>query len=236
MEILLTNDDGIHAEGLVALAEAVSGIARVFVVAPEEQMSGTGHSITTEGVLRAESVGDDRYSVNGTPADCVRMGLLTICPDAAWVMSGINYGANLGVDVWMSGTVAAAREAALLGRPAIAWSQFFRDPQRTDWPEAARSALELFAELQSEPLAAGSFYNVNFGDPADLATESGWVRAPLDSHPLPVRYEADESGGWHYRCDYQQRPRGEGSDVDLCFKGRTTVTELAAANHAQSMQ
>lgn len=228
MDILVTNDDGIDAAGLDALANALADLGRVFVVAPRQQMSGTSHSITTESPLRVEACGEDRYSVDGTPADCARIGLMTICPQASWVMSGINFGANLGVDVWMSGTVAAAREATLLGRQAIAWSQYFRNPDHANWSDVAAAAVELFAELQLQPASEGHFYNVNFADPADLADSRQWSLAPLDSHPLPVSYQQDPQGAWQYRCDYHQRLRAAGSDVEVCFGGCTTVTEMAA--------
>ena len=126
MRILLTNDDGIHAQGLWALHAALAPGHEVTVVAPDRERTGVGHAITLHQPLRAASLavnGAEGYAVNGTPADCVKLAVLEILggrPDL--VVSGLNPGANVGVNINYSGTVAAAREAALGGIPAIAAS------------------------------------------------------------------------------------------------------------------
>src|SRR5262249_57858395 len=122
MKLLLTNDDGVFAPGLEALAEAAAELGEVLVVAPASHLSGCGHRVTTHGPIRVEQVAPGRVAVDGTPGDCVRVALHDLMPDADWVLSGINHGGNLGADVHHSGTVAAAREAVLHGRPAIALS------------------------------------------------------------------------------------------------------------------
>jgi 5'-nucleotidase len=127
VRILITNDDGIHASGLYAIAVHLAKIAEVMVVAPERQQSATSHSITLHKPLHVNSVqwGDSitAYQVNGTPADCVKIALGVLCEHAPdIVISGINSGANLGSDIIYSGTAAAAAEAALQGKPAIACS------------------------------------------------------------------------------------------------------------------
>src|SRR5688572_2565088 len=104
MKLLLTNDDGIHAEGLTALAEAAKGLGEVIVVGPDETLSGCSHRVTTDRAFRVQLVGTDRYAVAGTPADCVRVGLARVAPHVTWVLSGINHGANVGADVYHSGT------------------------------------------------------------------------------------------------------------------------------------
>jgi 5'-nucleotidase len=226
MKILLTNDDGIDAPGLAALLEAMSEHGSVVVVAPSQPSSGASHQVTVDGPLVVHSLGADRYAVDGSPADCTRAGLLEICPDVDWVMAGINLGANLGVDVWMSGTVGAVREAALLGRRAIAWSQYFAPQDAVDWPLASRAASALFPQLQQREVHPGSYWNVNFTDPTDLLQDPArWQLAPLDHHPLPVSYEK-QADGYHYRCEYRQRPCEPGTDVATCFGGVTSVTEL----------
>ena len=127
MNILLTNDDGIHAKGLWAMERVLSREHNVSVVAPNEERSAVGHSITLASPLRLNSVqtnGGWGYAVNGTPADCVKLALLEILetrPDL--VISGINPGPNVGINLNYSGTVSAAKEAALMGIPAIAVSQ-----------------------------------------------------------------------------------------------------------------
>ena len=127
VRILITNDDGIHAPGLYAIATHLAAIAEVTVVAPERQQSATSHSITLHKPLHVNSVkwqeGIIAYQVNGTPADCVKIALGVLCDGAPdLVISGINSGANLGSDIIYSGTAAAAAEAALQGKPAIACS------------------------------------------------------------------------------------------------------------------
>src|SRR6187401_227730 len=110
MKFLLTNDDGIDAPGLEALISAARTLGEPVVVAPAGPQSGVSHAVTWHGGVRIESRGDERYAIHGTPADCTRLGLLRVVPDATWVLSGINHGANLGADVYYSGTVAAVRE------------------------------------------------------------------------------------------------------------------------------
>jgi 5'-nucleotidase len=126
MKILVSNDDGIFSPGLVALAEAASQFGEVLIFAPDFEQSAMGHAITIQRPLQYHHVkllkGFEAYRVNGTPADCVAMGLYH-WGGADLVLSGINLGSNLGNDIWSSGTVAAAKQATLLGVPAIAFSQ-----------------------------------------------------------------------------------------------------------------
>ena len=126
MHVLLTNDDGIDAPGLAALEGALSALATVSVVAPQQCYSGCGHRVTSHHAVRVEQLAERRFKVHGTPADCTRLALAELAPDVDWVVGGINDGGNLGVDVLMSGTVAAVREASWLGKPGIAISQFAR--------------------------------------------------------------------------------------------------------------
>jgi 5'-nucleotidase len=126
MQILLTNDDGIGAPGLGALARELARWGRVVVIAPESARSGCSHQVNTAHPIRVRKLDGDRYATDGTPADCVRLGLSCLAPDANWVVAGINAGGNLGVDVYLSGTVAAVREGALFGKYAIAFSQYRR--------------------------------------------------------------------------------------------------------------
>ena len=107
MKFLLTNDDGIDAPGLDVLRRAAESLGECVTVAPHEHLSGCSHRVNTHRPLWAEEVGPGRYSLDGSPADCARIGLLHLATDADWVLSGVNDGGNLGVDVHMSGTVAA---------------------------------------------------------------------------------------------------------------------------------
>jgi 5'-nucleotidase len=163
MNVLLTNDDGIHAEGLWALEKALSGEHRTTVVAPDMQRSAVGHSITLIHPLRVDRIqtnGGWGYAVSGTPADCVKLAVLEILearPDM--VVSGINPGPNVGVNLNYSGTVSAAKEAALMGIPAIAVSQ--NPNPDNEYSVAAHFVGILIARIMENGLPSGTFLNVN---------------------------------------------------------------------------
>jgi 5'-nucleotidase len=167
MQILLTNDDGVHARGLWALYERLRAVHEVTVVAPDRERSAIGHAITLSRPLRAMTVtvngGHQALALNGTPADCVKFGLLEVLarrPDL--VVSGINPGANVGVNINYSGTVAAAKEAALGGVPAVAVS--IEGPECRHLDSAAEFALRLAAAIQRYGLPPKSLLNVNLPD------------------------------------------------------------------------
>jgi len=134
MRILVSNDDGIFSPGLVALAEVASQFGEVLIFAPDFEQSAVSHAITIQRPLQYHRVkmlkGFEAYRVNGTPADCVAMGLYH-WGSADLVLSGINLGSNLGSDIWHSGTVAAAKQAVLLGVPAVAFSQVINGEEPT---------------------------------------------------------------------------------------------------------
>src|SRR5690606_8605943 len=155
MKILLTNDDGIDAPGLALLAEIAAERGQPVIVAPDRHLSGCAHRVITEEELILDERGPNRYALNGTPADCVRIGLLHVCPDAAWVLSGVNDGGNLGVDTYLSGTVAGAREAALFERPSIALSQYRRDKGPKDWNKLADHLRQVLDRYLLDPPGAG---------------------------------------------------------------------------------
>src|SRR3989442_8508877 len=121
--LLVTNDDGVHAAGLAALAAALGDLGEVVVIAPDREQSAVGHALTLHRPLRAERLAERRFAVNGTPSDCVNLGGLGLLPQApALVVSGINHGSNLGDDVTYSGTGSAAEEGTPVGGPALAGS------------------------------------------------------------------------------------------------------------------
>lgn len=160
MHILISNDDGYLAPGLQAVADALSTLARVTVVAPERNRSGASNSLTLDKPLRVQQAQNGFYFVDGTPTDCVHLaitGLLDEEPDM--VVSGINSGANLGDDVIYSGTVAAATEGRFLGLPAIAVSLASFTDQR--FQTAASATRLLVKQLQQKPLASDTILNVN---------------------------------------------------------------------------
>jgi 5'-nucleotidase len=157
--LLVTNDDGVHAPGLTALAEALTELGEVFVIAPDREQSAVGHALTLHRPLRADRLGERRFAVNGTPSDCVNLGVLGLLPAApALIVSGINDGANIGDDVTYSGTVSAAMEGTLLGVPSIAVSL-----ERADggFAEAARIAQLVVARVLAEGLPPKALLNVN---------------------------------------------------------------------------
>jgi 5'-nucleotidase len=225
MKLLLTNDDGIESDGLRALLAAVYGLGNPVVVAPAGPQSGVSHAVTTEVPVRVETR-DGRYAVHGTPADCVRVGLHRLCPDAGVVLSGINHGGNLGADVYYSGTVAAVREAVLHGWTGIALSHYRKRGVEFDWPRAGRWASRVLAELLVKPPAPGSFYNVNLPHLRPDEPDPQVVHCSLDPRPLPLSYRHEDGGAMHYDGDYHSRERTAGADVDVCFSGRIAVTTI----------
>lgn len=229
LQFLLTNDDGVDAEGLLALRAAAETIGRATIVASADCHSGGGHRVTTHSPLRVTRRDEACFTVNGTPADCVRLALDRIVPETDWVLSGINHGGNLGADVYMSGTVAAVREAALHGKPGIAVSHYHRkgiDP--LDWPRATRWAAVVLRELVSRPRETGTFWNVNLPHLPAGAPDPDVVYCPVDLSPLPLSYRADGEG-LLYNGNYHARQRHPGTDVDVCFSGKITVSLVRLA-------
>jgi 5'-nucleotidase len=166
-----------------------------------------------------------RWAIDGTPADCVRVGLAKLAPDTTWVLSGMNHGGNLGADVYISGTVAAVREAALHGKPAIAFSHYRKRGVDIDWERARRWMGHVLADLLKEPWTPGSFWNVNLPSLLPEEPEPRAIRCSLEAGPLPLSFrEVDEC--LHYDGNYHQRARIAGSDVDVCFAGNIAVTRL----------
>lgn len=164
MNIMVTNDDGIHAAGIRALAEAMGELGTVTVVAPDRERSAVGHSLTLHSPLRVFELRKGWYAVDGTPTDCVNMGIhnmLPVVPDL--VVSGINHGANLGDDITYSGTVAAAMEANLMGIPAIAFSLATFNPSN-NFNAAAKIAVNIARQLIANTLPSDTFLNVNIPD------------------------------------------------------------------------
>lgn len=163
MKILVSNDDGVYAPGISALAEALALDNDVTVVAPDRNKSGASNSLTLDRPLRVTKTTNGYFSVTGTPTDCVHIaitGLLDYEPDM--VMSGINEGSNMGDDVIYSGTVAAATEGRSLGFPAMAFS--LAGPNFDYYDTAAKVALKLLAHVQAHPLAPDTILNINIPD------------------------------------------------------------------------
>lgn len=157
--VLCSNDDGIESPHLLALADRLEAFADVIVVAPERQRSAASHAITLHKPLRLREIAPRRYSLSGTPVDCVYLGILKLCPQRpAVVVSGVNDGYNLGSDVFYSGTVAAAVEGALRGAAGIACSLA---PDATHVDHALTFAAEVVRAAVAEPIPSGTVLNVN---------------------------------------------------------------------------
>ncbi len=236
--LLLTNDDGIDAPGLAALESACAGLAdEIIVVAPRDPASQIGHRVTTdEPIGLTEHHADRRFAVHGTPADCVRVALQALLagspPD--FVVSGINHGGNLGRhDFYISGTVAAAREAVFHGIPAAAVSHFHRGDLPFSWETAAERARHALVHLlEHESLADGELWNINLPHVAPDAREPVLRHCELERAPLEVAFEREEPGPPHgprfrYTGRYQSRNHNGVSDVAVCFGGDIAVTRVA---------
>lgn len=224
-KFLVTNDDGFDAPGLLALVRIAAQLGEPIIVAPTAHLSGCSHRVTTDKPIFVCQQRPQLFAVEGTPADCVRVGLHAMAREVDWVLAGINAGGNLGADVHHSGTVAAVREAVLHGRPGIAISQYRRRGHAIDWSTAAALALPVLRELLQQPCTPGTYWNINLPHVAPEMAPPEVVFCPLDSAPLPLSYRQD-GDLWHYDGDYHARERTPGCDVDACFQGKIAVTRL----------
>lgn len=233
MRILLSNDDGVLAEGLHVLRRRLAAFGRVYVVAPDRERSASGHSITVHRPLRVQEVVLDGasgtvWAVNGTPADCVKLGLEVLLPEPPdLVISGINLGANLGTDVLYSGTVSAAMEGAIGGVPAMAVSLDSTEP--TFLPFAAELTSFLCRRLLERGLRPHTLLNVNIPNlpPEKIAgieiTSLGWrryekaVHRRLDPRGRPYYWIAGEIKDDHNLV---------GTDVAALAAGKISITPI----------
>jgi 5'-nucleotidase len=227
MRVLLTNDDGITAPGLRALEEAVTQLGwQPVVVAPAVEQSMCGHRVTTHQPLKVEQHAEHRHAVHGTPADCVRIALFALDVKPAFVLSGVNAGGNLGQDIVISGTVAAAREAAYHGLRSFAFSHYMIRGLAVDWRRTASWIAEILGETHTQEQPHRTFWNVNLPHlPPDVQTLPPRVPCPPARSPLNVSYIRNEHG-FAYTASYADRPRDPGSDVDACFSGNIAVSLL----------
>lgn len=225
MKLIVTNDDGIEAQGLLTLEDLASRWGDVIVVAPAETQSGVGHQLTNNQPIRVDELSGCRFRVWGTPADCTRLALNQLATDGDWVLSGINDGANLGVDVYESGTVAAAREAAIHGIKAMALSHYTADDREIDWPLAAERLRPVLERLLHENLDTGFFYNVNLPHPENDQTRLELKTTPVDTSPFRITFSPTENGYLHTGI-YHERHRRPGTDIDQCFSGHISLSKI----------
>lgn len=233
--ILVVNDDGIDSDGIGVLSRALQTLGDVTVVAPDGDRSGTSHSISVHSAVRAQAMpeaGLRRFTCSGTPADCVLLGVNELCggrPDL--VVSGINRGANLADDVNYSGTVAAAVEATIVRIPAIAVSLVSSWPKHDPvhyWDVAATVARQLATEALREPLPAGTYWNVNVPNAAELRGVRFTRLGRKQYAERLARVEGDEDAGTAYYWVWDMSHLGGGDDTDTVAvdAGYASVTPL----------
>ncbi|MEZ5387712.1 MAG: 5'/3'-nucleotidase SurE [Prosthecobacter sp.] len=229
MRVLLTNDDGIHAPGLRALEDAVLALGwEPHVVAPAHEQSQCGHRVTTHEPLVVQQVSERRHAVHGTPADCVRIALFALSLKPDLVLSGVNAGGNMGQDIVISGTVAAAREATYHGHHAIALSHYMIRTLPVDWKRTTDWIAHLLGETHARDRAARSFWNINLPHlPPEVRTLPPRILCHPAHSPLNVSYDLSEEGGYTYSASYAARPRDPGSDVEACFAGNVALSLLS---------
>ncbi len=233
MKLLLSNDDGIYANGLRALAEALRDKHEVTISAPDAERSAVSRSMTIFSPLRAretrlEGLTDiPAYAVSGTPVDCVRLALGNLFPAPDIVVSGINMGPNLGTDVLYSGTVAAAHEAALLGYQSIAVSCLSYKGEHIE--TAAQIALKAIAYIERHPMKFGTLLNVNVpGIPLREIRGVKIVPACVEQYELTFIEREDPMGVKYYWAPHGRTSCCDGMDVDdrWAREGYVTLTPL----------
>jgi len=217
--ILVTNDDGIHAPGLEAMIEIAGQLSNdVWVVAPEFNQSGAGHSLSISKPLRSRQVSETKFAIEGTPTDCVLFAVKHLLKDRKpqIVLSGVNRGTNIADDVTYSGTIAGAMEGCLLGLPSIAFSQAYAHPHPVKWATATAFGADVARKVNFPDLVAGSVKGIK-------VTRQG-VRAFGSS----IVERIDPRGGAYYWNSYVpgEHEDDEDGDVSAIRAGYVSVTPL----------
>lgn len=235
MRILLTNDDGIDAPGLHALREIAAELSNeVWVVAPESNQSGSGHSLSLNEPLRMREIGERVYAVRGTPTDSVIMGVRHVLKNKApdLVLSGVNRGANIADDVTHSGTIAGAFEGTQLGIRSLALSQAYGYERggAPKWETAIAHAPKLIRRLLAEEWPAGVLMNVNFPDcaPDAVAGRAVTRQGKRDQNLMHIDERRDTWGNPYYWLGFERRRSNpaEGTDLWAVYNGHISVTPL----------
>ncbi len=228
MKILVSNDDGYLSPGLACLADAARELAEVMVVAPDRERSGASNSLTLTRPLRAREAEPGVYAVDGTPTDCVHLGLTGLTAQRAdVVLSGINIGANLGDDILYSGTVAAATEGRYLGYPAVAFSMASFAPRH--WDTAARVVTHVVRRLEDHNLPGNTLLNVNIPDIPWSEVRGMRATRMGRRHPSEkVIRETDPRGHPIYWIGQAgaEEDAGEGTDFHAVASGWVSVTPI----------
>ena len=230
--ILVTNDDGIHAPGLDALAEIASELSSdVWVVAPEFNQSGAGHSLSINHPIRARQVNETKFAIEGTPTDCVLFAVKHLLKDRkpAVVLSGVNRGTNLADDVTYSGTIAGAMEGCLLSIPSIAFSQAFTHPHPVKWGTATHHGADVARRILAMDLPRNVFVNVNFPDVVAASVKGTRVtRQGVRGFGGYIVERTDPRGGSYYWIAYApgEHEVDDQADISAVREGYISVTPL----------
>jgi 5'-nucleotidase len=227
IRILITNDDGIHSDGLIKLEEALKDVGDVYVVAPASEMSGASHSLTLARPLRIRQLDNRHWSIDGTPTDCVTLALNKILPADERphiCVSGINHGGNLGDDASYSGTVAGALEAAILGVPSIALSLVARE--NFDFTHAAAFAVVATRKVLEEGLPEGTLLNINL-PPGEIKGVKVTRQGIKNARPV-ITEHIDPRGKAYFWIgeEYFNKDSVEGTDYHAVKSGYVSVTPL----------
>lgn len=230
LTILLSNDDGVYADGLKALRSALATTADLQVMAPDRDRSGASNSLTLSSPLRVVQVSDKVACVQGTPTDCVHLALTGYLPKVPdMVVSGVNCGANMGDDVWYSGTVAAAMEGRFLGLPAVAVSLVASHTDEHHFETAGEVAKVIVGQIIKEPLPAGTILNVNVPNiPLDELDGYEVTRLGTRHQSQAAIKRADPRGGDIYWIGPagEEADAGLGTDFDAVRRNKVSITPL----------
>lgn len=231
MRILVSNDDGIGAPGIQVLADAMAPFGDVYVVAPDRERSGAGHSLTLHRPLRIFHRGSRRFAVDGTPTDSVSLGVLEILKDQPpdLVVSGINYGANIGDDVTYSGTVAAALEGAILGIPSIAFSLTVALGDEANFKPVAYFVQKLIPKILKDSLPKGVLLNVNVPNiSGDRIDEFEVTRLGKRRYAGAIAEKMDPRGEKYYWVGAEELGFDDipGSDSNAIRLNRVSITPI----------
>ena len=234
LRILVTNDDGINADGLKVLEKIARALSDdVWVVAPETEQSGAGHSLTLHLPVRVRKIKPKRYAVSGTPTDCVLLALKEIIPlskqKVDLVLSGVNRGSNVGDDVTYSGTIAAAMEGTILGVQSIALSLLYDDQEKIQWATAEKFAPTIIKKLLTIGWPKNTLMNVNFPN-AVPAKVKGVKTCAQGKRVVNVQLaeRVDPKGRPYFWLggERDNTPEKAGVDIDFVHNGYITVTPI----------
>lgn len=236
MNIVLTNDDGYHAPGILAAYRALEPLGHVQVIAPRTERSACSHTITLSHPITVELIEHGElglvHAVDGTPADCIRLAVMALMEDPIdLVVSGINAGANSGVDVYYSGTVAGAREAAFFGIRSIAVSQGLKRGTDIDWDAAREVTGMIVQDLLEEPLPGRGFWSVNLPPCIPSDPRDHMHRVPVSMDPSTMNFQRSERDDgrvlvFDYDAAYWTRQANGRSDYSVIREGGIAITAI----------